>query len=269
MDAIQANILAALKNVQDDIKREFNDKIDTLKTEVSGFREEIVGRLEGLNADLNGVTQRVEEAEQRVADMEEFSADVKDALEHTLQLQLELQTRLTDIESRTRRNNIRVHGIVEEVEGTSVQTFMETFIKTELALPEVNLSIQRCHRSLGPKPPQGANPRSIVIYFQEFKTKELVLRSAWRKAKLRVFYGGDGDSAVYNSAEDATEDLKRRGLLSGVAGAAVEEMVTSPDGARGDGFTRVTRKRSKEELTRIIQEKLKVFRRDQTKRLAH
>uniref|UniRef100_A0AAV2JXV1 Uncharacterized protein n=1 Tax=Knipowitschia caucasica TaxID=637954 RepID=A0AAV2JXV1_KNICA len=140
--------------------------------------------------------------------MEEFSADVKDALEHTLQLQLELQTRLTDIESWARRNNIRVHRIVEEL----------------------------CHRSLGPKPPQGANPRSIVIYFQEFKTKELVLRSAWRK---------------------------------GVAGAAVEEMVTSPDGARGDGFTRVTRKRSKEELTRIIQEKLKVFRRDQTKRLAH
>uniref|UniRef100_A0AAV2KR66 SRCR domain-containing protein n=1 Tax=Knipowitschia caucasica TaxID=637954 RepID=A0AAV2KR66_KNICA len=115
MDAIQANILAALKNIQDDIKREFNDKIDTLKTEVSGFRVEIVGRLEGLNADLNGVTQRVEEAEQRVADMEEFSADVKDALEHTLQLQLELQTRLTDIESRARRNNIRVHGIVEEL----------------------------------------------------------------------------------------------------------------------------------------------------------
>lgn len=49
--------------------------------------------------------------------------------------------------------------------------FIDNFIKTELGLPDTPLGIQRCHRLLGPKPPQELNPRSVVICFLEFKTK--------------------------------------------------------------------------------------------------
>lgn len=92
-----------------------------------------------------------------------------------------MHTKLTNIEARSWRNNIRLHGIPEEAKGNNIQEFIESFIKTELSLSDTDFGIQRCHRTLGPKPPPNANPRSVVIYFLEYKTKELVPRSAWRK----------------------------------------------------------------------------------------
>lgn len=135
-----------------------------------------------------------------------------------------------------------------------MKEFIESLIKTELPLQDTGLGIQRCHRALGPKPPQNASPHSVVIFFQEYRTKELVLRSAWKKgeirlhqqrlffdqdypaeiqkkrrayapirkllkekglrfqtpppARLRVFF--DSGPVIYNSAAEATEDLRGR-----------------------------------------------------------
>uniref|UniRef100_A0A1A8EN60 Uncharacterized protein n=1 Tax=Nothobranchius korthausae TaxID=1143690 RepID=A0A1A8EN60_9TELE len=99
--------------------------------------------------------------------MEKFAADAKDVLGYTLQLQEDLQSRISNLEACLRRNNIRIHGIAEGEEGDNMSEFIEIFMKKELSLMDSNLGIQRCHRSLGPKPPLGANPRSIVIYFLE------------------------------------------------------------------------------------------------------
>ncbi|KAJ3590140.1 hypothetical protein NHX12_008094 [Muraenolepis orangiensis] len=78
-------------------------------------------------------------------------------------------------------NNMRIYGIPEDAEGDRVQQFIENFIKTEL--PDTDLGIQRSHRALGPKPPQNANPQSVVVYSLEYRIKELVLDSAWEKKK--------------------------------------------------------------------------------------
>lgn len=79
--------------------------------------------------------------------MEEISTDVKEMLSHTLELQEHIQTQLEDLEARSRRNNIRIHGILEGSEGENITDFIEGFIKTELALPDAPLGIQRCHLS--------------------------------------------------------------------------------------------------------------------------
>lgn len=65
-----------------------------------------------------------------------------------------------------------------------------------MSVKETELGIQRCHRSPGPKLPPDAQPRSMVVYFLEFKTKELVLHSAWKKKKVycngkRIFFDQD------------------------------------------------------------------------------
>ncbi|CAI5638836.1 unnamed protein product [Oreochromis niloticus] len=186
MEAMEANILAELKKVQDNLKGEIAEKIGLVKTEMSEFRKEVGQRLDEIVTDMKEVTSRIEEVEQRVNEVEEVTVDLKDVLGHTLQLQEDLQTRLSDLEARSRRNNIRVHGIPEGEEGDNMLEFMENFIKKELPLPDTNLGIQRCHRSLGPKPPPGSNPRSVVIHFLEYKIKDLVLRSAWTKKEIRL-----------------------------------------------------------------------------------
>uniref|UniRef100_A0A3Q2QPH0 L1 transposable element RRM domain-containing protein n=1 Tax=Fundulus heteroclitus TaxID=8078 RepID=A0A3Q2QPH0_FUNHE len=164
MEAIEANILAKLKEVQADLKKEITNKTGLVNKEMSAFREDMGKRLDDI----------------------EFNADVKDVLGHTLLLQEDLQARLSDLEARSRRNNIRIHGIPEGEEGDSMQVFIENFIKTALSLTDTTLGIQRCHRSLGPKPPPSSNPRSIVVNFLDFKTKDLVLRSVWNKKEIQL-----------------------------------------------------------------------------------
>ncbi|KAI4800015.1 hypothetical protein KUCAC02_016552 [Chaenocephalus aceratus] len=96
--------------------------------------------------------------------MEDWSAGAKEVICQALAAQESIQAKPTDLESRARRNNMRIYGIPEDIEGDSVQPFIENFIKTELSLTDTELGVQRCHRALGPKPPQNANPRGLVTY---------------------------------------------------------------------------------------------------------
>lgn len=196
MEAIQANIIAEIQAAKSEQKKDFEEVIDSLKKELTDFREDINQKLNTIATDLKDITDRVEQAEERVAEVEEWSADTRELFSHTLEFQESIQTRLTDLEARSRRNNMRIHGIPEGAEGDNIQDFVEKLIKTELSLTDTSLGIQRCHRSLGPKPPPGANPRSVIVYFLEYKTKEKVLRSAWGKKEVhsqgkRIFFEQD------------------------------------------------------------------------------
>ena len=60
--------------------------------------------------------------------------------------------------------------------------FVENLLRAKLDNPATTeLKIERAHRSLGPKPPPEAPPRSIVAKFSSFRTKDDVLRLAWQK----------------------------------------------------------------------------------------
>lgn len=261
MEASLSTIRADIKTMAMEMKSElgnFRDHVrDDLKKELADIRAEIQQKLGEVVTDLKATNARVGEAESRIADIEEWTADFKEALGQSLQAQESLQKKLTDLEARSRSNNIRIYGIAEGAEENNIQQFIHNFIKKELEpLAEAELGIQRCHRALGPKPPKEAQPRSVIVYFQEFKIKELVLHSAWKKkeiyhgdrriyfdndypaetlakrkayaqikrilrekglkfqtlppAKLRVFF--DNGPITYGSAEEAAEDLKKRGF---------------------------------------------------------
>lgn len=146
-----------------------------------------------------------------------------------------------------------------------------------------------------------ANPRSIVMCFLEYTTKEKVLRTAWEKkiiefngkrvyfdhdypsdillkrkaynpirktlkekgyrsqtlhpARLRVFL--DGTTIVYNNPDDATDDLKKRGVIQ--AGTDDTALSHKPRKAAWEKARRAGRGR--DDHTKYIQDKLKGFRR--------
>ncbi|XP_032412220.1 uncharacterized protein LOC116715706 [Xiphophorus hellerii] len=137
--------------------------------------------------------------------MEEWTAAAKEVLSQTISNQDQIQAKLTDLEARSRRNNIRVYGIPEDTEGDNLLEFMDGFIKAELSLQDTDLAIQRCHRALGPKPPQNASPRSVVIAFLAFRTRDLVLRAAWKKREVHL-----NQQRVYFDQDYPTETQKKR-----------------------------------------------------------
>lgn len=98
---------------------------------------------------------------------------------------------------RSRRNNMRIFGVPEGKESQSglVAKFVDTWLREELGL-DTEMQIQRAHRATVPKEDPGQPLRSIVINFQKFSTKELVLKKAWEKRNIklgdyRIFFDRD------------------------------------------------------------------------------
>lgn len=110
--------------------------------------------------------------------------NVEEAVTGLVQLHVKLVDKLTDIESHSRRENIRIYGVPEESEQGSptIIDFVEALLREGLQLDQAeDFAIERAHRSLGPPPPSGAPPRSILVKFLSFKTKEKILRKAWQQ----------------------------------------------------------------------------------------
>lgn len=169
------DIHSAISDLKGDLKKDFKDELATLRHELNQKLTEVGTRLQCHD-------QAITEAEERISDVETSGAATKEALLSLLKEQRRLQTKVTDLESRSRRNNIRVYGVPEDSEGDSMIKFMENLLTTELALPDgMSLQIQRAHRALTQKPGPDATPRSIVINFQQYDVKETVLKLAWKK----------------------------------------------------------------------------------------
>ena len=72
-----------------------------------------------------------------------------------------------------------------ETNSPSMITFVEKLLRENLDIPELsNLQIEKALRALGPQPPSDAQPRSILVKFLSFRTKESTLRAAWQKKGL-------------------------------------------------------------------------------------
>ena len=92
---------------------------------------------------------------------------------------------MNDLESCSRRNNIRIFGVAEREEGEDlVPEFIVALIwNKQPALVSMELNIQCAHRS-GPQRPAPDKPqRAFIINFHEFTTNECVVVEAWKKTK--------------------------------------------------------------------------------------
>lgn len=202
------DIIRAIKDLKDDLKGDN----ESLRQELSHVGQEIKSKLESFTAEMQDLSDRVGEAETRVAQVEEWAAEATEALCSCLEQQKTLQRKLTDLESRSRRNNIRIFGVTEGEEGNSMPKFIEKLLRDELPLPQdLELKIQRAHRSPAFKPKSEAPPRPIIINFQEYTTKEMVLSEAWKRGKIQR-----SNRILYFDHDYATEVVKKRKEYNGI-----------------------------------------------------
>lgn len=71
-------------------------------------------------------------------------------------------------------------------DSTSINNLIEQVLKEGLGLSDEPLQIQRSHCSLRFKLLAFVQPRSIVACFLNYKTKDMVLCTAWQKKKIYV-----------------------------------------------------------------------------------
>uniref|UniRef100_A0A1A8B2L9 Uncharacterized protein n=1 Tax=Nothobranchius furzeri TaxID=105023 RepID=A0A1A8B2L9_NOTFU len=98
-----------------------------------------------LNARMDEMEGRIEKTEERVQNTE--------VITDMLKLHEKLEEKFVDLESHSRRENIRMYGVPEgrEKASTSMASFVEILLRAGLELPDElgDLRIERAHRSGG------------------------------------------------------------------------------------------------------------------------
>lgn len=143
-----AGVLKAIEDLKSDLKGDSAK----LKQDIGQLGQEINGKLDNIANDVQFLSQRMDEAEARVNQVEGWAEEATEALCACLEQQRKLQIKVLDLESRSRRNNLRVFGVPEGQEGDSVTQFIEKLLQSQLQLPEdFNLKIQRALLQVNPR----------------------------------------------------------------------------------------------------------------------
>lgn len=160
---------------------------DTVAAVVEDKLAVVTDKLDTIQTTLDGNTKRLEEAETRISDAEDILANIETRLGEAESKLAMLTRRMDDQESRMRRDNIRIFGVKEGVEGKDAIHFFETWLPTLLNMQtkKGRIRLDRCHRSLGT--PRPGIPRAVImkIHHSTDVTKVLALS---KKTRL-VFEG--------------------------------------------------------------------------------
>lgn len=180
------------------------------KVEIDTLRQDLSGDIEALRTETITNSQKLRhEFEDEIGKLQRHHTDIaaeqaamakslNDALERIAELDRRndvqsremkrLHEKCTDLESRSRRQNLRIIRVPEGAEGASATRFMADFF-TEVLGPEnftSPVTIDRAHRSLASKPKSGGRPRPILVRLHYFAEKERILGIS--KGKGRLFY---------------------------------------------------------------------------------
>lgn len=157
-----------------------------------------------------------------------------------------LAAKAADLEGRSRRNNLRIIGLPESIEGPRPTAFfsdllVEMFGRQILQSPP---ELDRAHRALTARPPPGAKPRAVIIRFHRYQTRELVVQEA-RKRRGNLQYQGKPIRIFEDYTPEVLEQrTKYREVMSSLYNLGLKPsllfparlMITLKDGSR-KGFS--------------------------------
>ena len=203
-----ANVISLIEK----FREETHTSINTLQTTI----QSIGGRLDDVETSLRDVDSRTTTLESLCAKLTKHNAN--------------LCERLEDLESHSRRQNLRVIGIPEDTEGPQVTAFMEGFFSETLEMPIQPNQLPICdraHRSLAPKPKDpNRSPRPIIVRVHHDQVRREILRLSrekgelyFRQRRVQIFQDWPPDVACRRAAfKDVKAKMKdlpgvRYGLL--------------------------------------------------------
>lgn len=189
-----------------DIRESIQNIGGMVRQELATFKEEIGKQFEAIDMGMEAQGKDIKDLQDRVMETEEWNTDMREILASSLKQQRKLQEKVTDLEWRSRRNNIRIWGVAEGAEKESTLMFVESLLREKLNITEdISLQIQRAHRVNASKSAQNKNPRAIIVNFLQLQQKEDILNRAW-KTKIEI----NGKRVTFDHDYPAEVAAKRR-----------------------------------------------------------
>ncbi|KAJ1092721.1 hypothetical protein NDU88_005831 [Pleurodeles waltl] len=138
-----------------------------------------------IRADIAGFRETANNLDQRLSAVEDHIATTPDQEEELKSL----RATLTELEDRSRRDNVRFFGIPEQKEGSDIKTFLSSLLTNHFGIEFSPPSeFQRVHR-IGPSHKESANkPRPIIACFLRHEQARQVISTA--KARQPISLDG-------------------------------------------------------------------------------
>ena len=185
-----------MKNDMSDIKELYS----SLKEEVQGMR----GTISDLEDENRVLKDNYSKLQNRLESIERKTDDLKTENESLEERIVEMGKKTDDLESRSKRNNLIIHGLVrlEKETGEDCESMLKDMITDKLELVD-DFQFDRVHR-LNSKPNS-----PVIARCTFFKDKVKILKA---KRKLRgsdVFIGEDFSSGVRDLRRKLVPHLKK------------------------------------------------------------
>lgn len=160
--------------------------------------------------------ERMGRFEERLSTAEDTELRHQRALRYLLHRDIELSAKCEDLQNRLRRNNIRIFQIPEDSEGRDMAGFVKALLQKELKLPpDLDIKIERAHRSLAAKPKDSTvPPRSIIVRFLDAAVKDTIIKQAWSQGPVlfqgkRIYFDQDYSPELQQKRMKVHEVIKQ------------------------------------------------------------
>ena len=180
-------------------------KLDDMNTTQERRHEELCNKLAGLEQKTSTLATDLKDLKEWLQSLDNDLANVKQDVETKADKShvLELENRITDLQNRSRRNNIVIWNVPE---GREKDTFMVEFVKRSLLIDHMklenaeNIEIMRAHRTPTAIRRDASQPRPIHLL--KYTDRQYILANAAKCLKENQYDG----SSLYIS-DDVTKDV--------------------------------------------------------------
>ena len=147
-----------------------------------------------MNDRLDKMEKEIEDLKESLQFTEAVSNEKKACFEKKIMDENKsLKTKLRDIEDRSRRNNLRIDGVIESEKETWEETEEKVLniFTNELGIREA-IVIERAHRTKKRRHSTNENrPQTIVLKLLNYKDKQKILKSAKKLRGTGIFINED------------------------------------------------------------------------------
>lgn len=100
-----------------------------------------------------------------------------------------VKNKLTDIEDRSRRNNLKIRGVPESIQQGSLHSYTTNMFKSTLPdTKDLVMTIDRIHRLPKPSHLPDKIPRDVILHLHFFHVKERIMSAAHNKSQIPSQY---------------------------------------------------------------------------------
>lgn len=168
------------KELQDTL----GDVLSTIKLNLQAVKTQLANDKAATDATVSKLTDTVGEMEHALTECSDDIAELKTAIKSLTANVAKLENKCEDLESRSRRNNIRIVGVPEGPD-TCTTTAVAALLMEAFGLTQEPL-LDRSHRTLQPKPKPGERPRAIVCRLHYHSDCVDILRRARELQQIKV-----------------------------------------------------------------------------------